>query len=594
MDFIPVQHQAYLVLGILALCFFVIYKEILKPFLAFLLTALLFMLLNIISSRDVILGLSNPSILSIVLIMIITSGLRNNYNIELIFNKVFRQAETYRFFLFKMMSRVAVLSSCVNNTPVVALLTPYVHEWGRRNNIAPSKLLIPLSFATIMGGMLTIVGTSTTLILNGFLEKYQLPPIDAVHLLLVGSAVVAAGICFLTFASNALLPNNKSPLAEFNRNQREYLMETKPSTHSKLIGKTVKHAGLRNLENMYLVEIIRRGQLISPVEPSEQIEQYDRLIFAGDTDKISDLLKSDLGLTVPTYEKHLANQNLSVIEVVIGKRSNLINKTPKGAGFRARYDAAVIAIHRQGEKLSGKIGDIKLQAGDLMLVYAGNEFKAKVDFYKDLHPISKLSEIKGTTQRQSIFFLLTSLASILCIVSGVCSLFEGLLIIFTSMLLSRMMNIEDIKNAIDLELIGTLVLSLSLGQAIVSTHAGNMIAQTFIPAFEPYGAVSMLAGLMLVTALLTSFISNVGAISIIFPITYSIAQTSGIDGTPLYLGIAFAASAAFLTPIGYQTNLIIYGPGGYTFRDFFRIGIPVSLIYLSTALFIISWICNLF
>jgi len=578
-------YQPYFVILIIALIFISIYREILRPSISFLMAILIFVVTGILSSQEVLEGFSNDKIASIILLILITTGLRKNFQLESLFDLVFKSAKNYRMFLLRMMGHVALLSSMINNTPVVALMTPYVFNWGKKNNVAPSKLLIPLSFATIMGGMLTIIGTSTTLLLNGFLGTNNVKLIQSTDLLIIGLAVTITGILFIFLLGHKLLPDHTDVIEKFKKNQREYLVETKLSKNSFLIGKSIMEAGLRNLKGVYLVEIIRKSGTILPVEPEEVIEENDYLIFAGNTADIVELVSGNSDLEFPKQASSTSSSEaIEVIECVISQNSSIIGKSVKEINFRSRYNAAVIAIHRGAEKIRGRIGDILLQPGDLLLLYSGSDFYERVDIYRDLYIISSLRERRKPDKRKYFAFALIVLCIILLFLFGQFSLFPSLLIIFSILVGFKMITLQDVKRELDLNLIAILVFSLSLGLAIIKTNAGNLMANSVIGILEPYGNISILIGLMFITNMLTSIIGNVGAISICFPLAYSLSTKLGIDGAPFYLGIAYAASAAFLTPISYQTNLIIYGPGGYTFKDFFRIGLPVTILYLSVAL----------
>jgi len=589
MNIIPAEYHAYYVIGVIILLFFAIYKELLKPAVSFLMATILLLVSGVIMPKEVLEGFSNQSIATIVLLILITAGIRSHFNIEIFLDKIFGHVKTYRGFLATMMSKVAILSSFVNNTPVVVLMTPYVFEWGKKNNISPSKLLIPLSYATIVGGMITIIGTSTTLVLNGFLLEHKLPLINPLQLLVTGTCVVVVCLVFLVLFSDKLLPSKTDLIDKFKANQREYLIEKRLSDQSPLVGKSVGNGGLRNLNGVYLVEIVREETVISPVPPEEVIESNDILIFAGNTDTIVDLTTSDIGVELPANLSPTSGQEkVQVVEAVISANSSLIGKSIKESNFRARYDAAVVAIHRNGEKLSGKIGRIKIKAGDVLLMYVGHEFKDRVDMYKDLYVISGESKEIRPRKNNNYRLLVLGAMALVLLTTQLFNLFVSLLIIFATMVAMKLLTIRNIKRDLDINLVVILVLSLSLGEAMIQSGAGELLANSAMQVLKGQQPIVILAGLMIITTTLTSFITNVGAVAIAFPLTLALIKSLGVNGEAFYLGIAFAASAAFLTPVGYQTNLIIYGPGGYTFKDFLKIGLPITLIYLSTALAIIG------
>ncbi len=586
---IPETYQPWFVIFIVFVLFFLIYKEYLKASVSFLLAGLVFLITGILSSEEVLSGFSNQSIISILMLILITTGIRKNFQIEYLFDAIFKKAKTYRGFLFRMMSQVALLSTIINNTPVVALMTPYVVDWGKKNNIAPSRLLIPLSYATIMGGMITLIGTSTTLVLNGFLQDFNHPSLLFYDLFTIGIAVTISGILFIILFGYKLLPDHKDVLKTYTENKREYVAETRILPGSRLIGKDLIKGGLRNLKGVYLVEIIRHGRMISPVSPDEIMEEGDALFFAGNTQDIVDLINSDLGIELPTTARSFDHDKAEIVEAVLNNFSSLIGKSVKQSDFRNRYNAAIVAIHRNGKRLSGRIGDIILQSGDLLLLYTGSDFRDRVEIYRDLFVVSKLRDIVKPGKKKYYALGLIAASALFLLIFGKISLFPALMIIFGIMIGFNLITTQDVKREMDLNMIAILVFSLAIGQAIIKTDAGNILAMSLINFLQPYGYVAVLAGLLIITNLLASFIGNVGAVSISFPLAFAMSQNLNIDGNPFFLTIAYAASAAFVTPISYQTNLIIYGPGGYKFKDFFKIGLPVNILYLTVALLVIIY-----
>ena len=581
--------QPIFVILVVFLLFLLIYKEYVKASVSFLLAVLLFSITGILTPAEVLSGFANESIASILMLILITTGIRKNFQLENLFDAVFRKANTYRGFLFRMMSQVAILSSIINNTPVVALMTPYVVEWGKKHNIAPSRLLIPLSYATIMGGMITLIGTSTTLILNGFLQDYNHPSLLFEDLFVIGSSVTVVGILFILFIGYKLLPDHKDVLKTYKENKREYVVETRVLPGSKLIGKNLLDAGLRNLKGVYLVEILRGTKMIFPVEPIEVLAEEDILFFAGNTKDIVDLINSDVGIELPTTAKSYDSDNAEIVEAVMNNNSSLINTTVKKSDFRNRYNAAIVAIHRNGKKVSGRIGDIVLQVGDLLLLYTGSDFRNRVEIYRDLYVVSRLQNIVKPGNKKYYALGLMAICAIILLNFSQLTLFPALMIILCIMIGFNLITTRDVKRELDLNMIIILVFSLAVGQAIIKTDAGNMVAMAIIDLLEPYGNIAILIGILILTNLLASFIGNVGAVSISFPLAYAISTNLEINGYPFFLTVAYAASAAFLTPISYQTNLIIYGPGGYKFKDFFRIGLPVNFVYLSVAMAVIIY-----
>lgn len=564
-----------------------LYKEYIRPALTFFLAVILLMIVGVLTPGEILAGLSNEPIATIILLIILTAVLRRNYSIELMFDSLFRRARSVRSFLLQMMVTVASLSSILNNTPIVAVMTPYVYQWGKRRSIAPSKLLMPLSFATMLGGMITLIGTSTNLVLNGFLSQSQETLLEFKDFLPLGVLVTVVGILYLITLGYKLLPENRDALDALKANTREYVVETQIINGSTLVGKTVSGAGLRNLRGIYLVEIARGGRTISPVSPEELLYHQDVLYFAGNTETVVDLINEDNGLVLPPQATSdlIPGGALEIVEAVIPANSSLAGRTVKEADFRQRYKAAIVAIHRNGEKVRGKIGNMRLQAGDLLLLSVGREFRRNMNQMRELYVISRFSNPRQRRKnRYRRLFPPAAIALIGCIGMGWIKLFPALLILLSIAFLLKMAKIDDVKKEIDFSMVAILVLSLALGNALLKTGGADLVARSFIAVANPLGTIGIVTGLFILTTILTSFVTNVAAVSIAFPIAYSLSRDLGLPPTALYLTIAFAASCAFLTPIGYQTNLMVYGPGGYTFRDFFRVGLPLVLIYALTCI----------
>jgi di/tricarboxylate transporter len=585
MDFqlFPAEFHPYVVIGVLILIFTSIYTGIFTPTVSFLLGTMILIITGMISPADILIGFSNQSIASVIMLILITAGLQNNFNTSSLLDRIFGKINSYKTFLAVLLTKVAVLSSVVNNTPVVVLMTPYVFEWGKKRNISPSKLLIPLSYATICGGMITIIGTSTTLVLNGFLIDTGQVQLKSTDLLFTGLTVTIICLLFLILFSNRILPDRMDIIEKFHRNRREYLIEKRLRKGSPLVNKTIVDGGLRELNGVYLVEIVRDDEVITPVNPQEIIQQNDILIFAGSTENIIDVTLTDLGIRLPDELTPTSGHIHQVVEGVISSNSSLVNKTVKDAQFRDRYDAAVVAIHRHGEQLRGKIGNIKLMAGDVLLMYTGQDFRNRIDLYKDIIVITGEEMQQGPPYRSKVRVAIVAITALIMLFTQAFNLFTSLLIIFSMLVAFQIITIKNMKRDLDAGLVAMLVLSITIGEAMIKTGTGDFLADNTLSFLQYYGPVWVLVGLMILTTILTSFVTNIGAVAIAFPIALALSESMGMEGAPFFLGITFAASAAFLTPIGYQTNLIVYGPGGYSFGDFIRIGIPMTIIYLFCA-----------
>jgi len=579
MEFIQPYYQVIIFISIILLVYG-LYKEIVRPAILFVYVSVFYTFIGIITTKELVAGFSNEQIISIFLLIFITSSIRNHFPIEIWFDNLYKKAKTKQAFLWQMMSSIGLLSSVINNTPIVAVMTPYVHSWAKRHNTPPSKLLIPLSFATILGGMMSVIGTSTNMVLEGFIKQNNATPVQFTDFLYLGSILTIVGITFLATIGQKLLPSHPDVLDTMKTQTRQYFVETVVQPDSVLIGKSIAQAGLRNLRGVFLAELLRGTTKISPVSPDEILQANDVLIFVGNTSTIIDLINKDNGLELPTKTSaHLKNAD-GICEAVIPANSSLTGKTVKETNFRKRFDAAILAIHRNGEKVNEKIGQIKLIPGDLLLLTIGKNFRANAANSQDIYVVNQLEtpkkQISPLRTKLTIFLFIAAVGSIL---SGMTTLFQGLLILTVGLFLLGLLTVEDIKRETDFNLVLMLVSALAVGTALVNSGAAHSAADFVISGIGRWGNKGIVIALFGITVLLTSFITNAAAVSIVFPIAQALSNDLHIQSPALYVTIAYAASAAFLTPVGYQTNLMVYGPGGYEFKDFFRIGIPFTALY---------------
>ena len=372
-------------------------------------------------------------------------------------------------------------------------------------------------------------------------------------------------------------------------NVKEYIIETEIRRGSSLIGKSVKDAGLRNLKDVFLVEIIRDEKVISPVSPDEVLEEKDALFFSGNTQAIYQLIKEDNGLSVPENQDTEPEEQFNFVEAVIPANSELIGVRIRDSDFRKKFHASIIAIHRNGKRLPGKVGEMNLAGGDFLLLLAGDQRENGSNHEKDLFFLSVPKKVKSERNKN---IRVVGLLSVLLLISGVVGLvplFDICLVILTGFVFFGVLTIVEIRRELDLSLLLILVCSLAVGVALEKSGAADLIADVLVSSVQSLGPVAVLASLFLVTTLLTALITNAAAVSIVFPIAMSIAEQMDLSYTPFFMAIAFAASGDFMTPIGYQTNLMVYGPGGYSFRDFFKVGSPLTVMYTVLCIGFISY-----
>jgi di/tricarboxylate transporter len=580
--------QLYVLVVIIFLVFS-LYKELLNPAMTFFVCTVALLIGKVIEPADVLKGLSNDKIIIIFLLVLVTAGIRLIFGTEL-FARLFKPTLSPKGFLLRMMVFVSTISAFLNNTPIVAFMIPYVKEWAQKTGNPASKFLIPLSYATVLGGMMTVIGTSTNLVLSGLITEYDLTPLGFEDFFYLGATVTVVGWAYFYFIGFNILPSNENKLEALRENVKEYIIETE--VFGRLVGKTVKEAGLRNLQDLFLVEIIRDDNVISPVSPSEVLNTSDLLFFSGNTSAIYNLIKEDNGLRIPSQESIETDGHFNFVEGVIPANSELIGVRLKDSDFRKRFKASVIAVHRNGKQVPGKVGEAVLAGGDFLLLLAGEE-NDYADYEKDLYFLSTPKKID--TKRPSWLPILgvASFAFLLLGVTEQLPLFQVSVGIILAFVIAGVLNLVEIRRELDLSLLLVLVCSLAVGVALEKSGTATLLAELVISSAKALGNVGVVTVLFMVTIMLTSLITNAAAVAIVFPIAMSIAAQMNLSPTPFFVAIAFAASGDFLTPIGYQTNLMVYGPGGYTFKDFTKVGAILTVLYCTICISFISYFYNL-
>ena len=579
-----------LVFAVIAFLLVALYSGKLRAEVSFFIAVTVLTVAGILTPSEALSGFANEQLAVIILLLVISDIIRKTDAIDLVFNRLFKGTRSVSGFIARMVAFVAPSSAFFNNTPLVAMMMPYVYSWSKRNNISSSKLLIPLSYAAILGGCMTLVGTSTNLVVNGMAVEAGFESLDIFDFVWVGFPMVLIGGFYLTLFSDKILPSHKDAMDEFKEGWREYFVETEIAASSPLIGKTVLEAGLRSLSGNFLVEIVRKSNVITPVSPNHVLRAKDRLIFTGETNSIPELVKPELGLSLP--QESTSSELSNVVEVVISHNSWLIGRRVKNTHFRGKYDAAIVAVHRNGGKISGKIGSVVLQAGDVLLLFAGKDFEIRATG-NEFYIISK-KENKRVDARKALLVIVGVLLSVIVSATTPLSLFACLLIVLALSFFTKTLTGTEIKRGINLNMMLIMAFGLALGKAMSNSGAAEYIATNILKVAEPFGAVAILGMIFLVTNLLASYMTNLAAVAIIFPISVGIAQSMNLPLEPFIMIVAFGGAANFITPIGYQTNLMVYGSGGYSFNDFMKIGMPLTILYIVLGTLLMSWRYGLF
>lgn len=572
-------------------------REIARPDLILFTTLAVFLLTGVVNPQQALQGFSNQGMLTIALLFIIAGTIQKSGIFNRAIAAVLGSRSGPKSAMFKMMLPVAGMSAFLNNTPIVVTFTPFVRKWCRDHGISPSKFLIPLSFATIMGGMMTLMGTSTNLVVHGYLINHGDEGFSVFQLAIVGLPVAIIGILYLGTIGYRLLPNHRALTDTVEEHSREYLAEMVVEPKYPHINKTVEQAGLRNLKGLFLIEIIRGEQRISPVKSTSMMKAGDRLIFTGDVSTIADLQNTrglHLEPGVDVSLDLLKNSGTELVEVVISHQSTLLSKKIKETKFRGKFDAAVVAVHRNNERVQGKIGDIVLKPGDTLLLLAGTDFKQRNAQFNDFYVITPIGNPFVTKEdTKKGWMAVTTLAVlILFVILGVLTMFKAMAVAVVILLVTRVISAEEAKDSIQFNILLLIASAFGIGAAIEESGAATWVASGIVHFAQPLGMIAILVFIYVLTNIFTELITNNAAALMMLPIALDTADRVGVNPMAFAVLVAIAASASFITPIGYQTNLIVMGPGGYKFSDYFKVGIPLTFIVMIVTITMVNlvWI----
>jgi di/tricarboxylate transporter len=544
----------------------------------------LLVLTGILPPEDALKGLANEGMVTVALLFVVSAGMTETGGITWIAERMFGHPKSSTRAIARLAIPAATASAFMNNTPLVAMLIPAVNDWAKQIRVAASKLMIPLSYAAILGGTCTLIGTSTNIVVDGLVqEAAQTDPampakLGMFDITWVGLPACIVGLAFIIGLSRWLLPDRRPPISNLD-DPRQYTVEMVVSTDSPLAGKTIEDAGLRHLQGVFLAEINRDDHVLPAVSPQERLRAGDVLVFVGVVDSVVDLRKIR-GLAPATDQVAkiaVPSRNRCLIEAVVSNSCPIVGKTIRDGRFRTRYDAAVIAVARNGERINKKIGDIVLEPGDTLLLESHPSFADRQKNSRDFFLVSRLENSAPPQHEKAIIALAILLGLVIALTSSLVPTVVAALGAAVAMVLTGCTSIAGARRAIDWETLLAIAASFGIAEALQVTKAAAAIGGSVIEMAAENPRMS-LAIVYAVTLIVTELITNNAAAILMFPLAMSTAAKLDVSYTPFIIAVMMAASAGFATPIGYQTNLMVYGPGGYRFSDYLKIGVPLDIL----------------
>lgn len=574
-------YEGWLTIGVVGLLLVGLLKNLAPTDGLFVAATTLFAATGIISADEAFAGFSNSGVLTVAFLFVVVAGLRETGVLDQVGHHVLGSAKSSGSALMRLSTVVMPMSAFLNNTPIVAMFVPIVMDWCRRNQVSPSKLLIPLSYLTILGGTCTVIGTSTNLVVDGLMTQNGLPGMSLWELGQIGVPYAIIGAGYLVFFGGKLLPDRAELLEQLGDARRDYLIEMSVEPSCRLAGKTVEAGGLRHLHGLFLVEIERDGETITPVRPEDRIEAGDHLVFAGVVSGIIELEKIQGLVSVMDADANLTaieRRNRRMCEVVVSQSSSLNGMTIREAEFRSRFGAVVLAVHRYGKRLGGKLGDIALQPGDTLLMQTRPDFVQTHRYDPAFYLVSMVDQWRPVRRERAWIAIVIFLVLIVLMTTGWIPIAIATASAAVLMIAFRCLSSDGARQSIEWQLLITIASSFGVGSALQNSGAASVVAAAIVANTQWLGPLAALAILYVFVSILTEVITNNAAAVLMFPFCLELAKLYDVDSRPFLIALTLAASASFMTPIGYQTNMMVYGPGGYRFTDFLRIGAPLNVL----------------
>jgi di/tricarboxylate transporter len=584
--------EAWLVLAVVAGVLFALVREVASPAAAMTTAMVIVLVTGVVTPEEALSGFSNPAPITVAALYVLARAVEKTGALTPLIGRLLGSGSSTRGSLIRLVVPTTISSAFLNNTPIVAMLLPQVRAWCEQRRLSPSRFLMPLSFAALLGGVITVIGTSTNIVVSGLMTESGLGGLGFFELAAVGVPIAILGTVLLVVLAPLLLPERRSAREEIDEEVRQFVIEMLVDGGGPLDGRPVEGAGLRHLTSVFLATIEREGFLIAPVAPDEVLRGGDRLRFVGRVKDVVDLA-AIRGLTPEPTDHLLDLDTVSAryFEAVIGAESPLVGTTLRSAGFRRRYQAVVMAIHRAGQRIDAKLGEVQLRVGDTLLILSDPGFRSRWGDRSDFLVVSQHGGAPGVNAPKAVVVGAVAAGIVALASTGAIPILQASLVGAVVLLGARVLTPSEARTAVDLDVIILIATAFGVANAISASGLASTVASGLVDGLGFMGTRGILTGVVIATLILTAVITNNAAALLMFPVAVASAQTAGLDPRGFAVAVAVAASVDFLTPIGYQTNTMVYGPGGYRFGDYARLGAPITVVVVLTlvALVPIVW-----
>ena len=572
--------EAWFCLGVVIVVLITLVRDLVAPAVAMAGGMVAVLVAGIVTPSEALSGFSNPAPLTVAALFILARAVEKTGALTPIVQAVLGKNGSVRGSLARLVAPTTAASAFLNNTPIVAMLLPQVRAWAEARGRSPSLYLMPLSFAALLGGVVTVIGTSTNLVISGLLEAAGEPALGFFEITAVGLPIAIVGGVVLVLLTPKLLPIRRSVRQEAEDETRHFVVDMVVEEAGQINGRTVEAAGLRHLSGSFLATLERDGELLAPVAPDTILRTGDRLRFVGKSDDVLDL-QTTRGLRSAEAGHFLETDQARYFEAVIGADSPLVGNTLRDADFRSRYQAAVLAIHRAGQRVDAKLGQVDLRVGDTLLLVADGGFLERWRDRGDFLLVSGSKTTPPPANKNAWLVGAVTLGIVLGASLDLIPILNASLLAAFVLVGLKVLTPGEARSAVDLNVILVIASAFGVAAAVDKSGLAAIVAGGMVDAFDGFGDRGILLGVVLATVILTGVVNNNASALLMFPIAVATAGATAIQARGFAIAVAVASSVDFLTPIGYQTNTMVYGPGGYRFGDYARLGAPLTLLVVA-------------